>query len=77
MNQALSFRSGLRAANRLLKSACTEGLADPMSRVTERHLTLYRLWATAGAGILVSGNIQVDSGPGGVICVPSWVCIFP
>jgi len=28
--------------------------------VTERHLTLYRLWSSSGAGILVSGNIQVD-----------------
>lgn len=57
---SIALPCGAVAPNRLLKSACTEGLANPDNRVTERHLTLYRLWALSGAGILVSGNILVD-----------------
>tara|TARA_R110002096_G_scaffold133574_1_gene284491 strand:- start:7606 stop:8733 length:1128 start_codon:yes stop_codon:yes gene_type:complete len=31
-----------------------------MNRATERHVRLYRKWAEGGAGILVTGNVQVD-----------------
>ena len=46
--------------NRLFKAAMTEGLADARNRATERHVTLYRRWAEGGAGILLTGNVQVD-----------------
>jgi len=46
--------------NRLCKAAMTEGLADPWGRATDRHVTLYRRWAESGAGLLLSGNIQID-----------------
>jgi len=38
----------------------TEGLADAGNRATERHVTLYRRWAEGGAGLLLTGNVQVD-----------------
>lgn len=38
----------------------TEGVADAHNRATERHVTLYRRWADGGAGILLTGNVQVD-----------------
>ena len=38
----------------------TEGLADARNRATERHVTLYRRWAEGGAGLLLTGNVQVD-----------------
>jgi len=38
----------------------TEGLADSGNRATERHVTLYRRWAEGGAGLLLTGNAQVD-----------------
>jgi len=38
----------------------TEGVADASNRATERHVTLYRRWADGGAGILLTGNVQVD-----------------
>lgn len=38
----------------------TEGLADAENRATDRHATLYRRWATGGAGLLLTGNVQVD-----------------
>ncbi len=38
----------------------TEGVADASNRATERHVTLYRRWADGGAGLLLTGNVQVD-----------------
>jgi len=38
----------------------TEGLAEAANRATERHVTLYRRWAEGGAGLLLTGNVQVD-----------------
>src|SRR5687768_3384237 len=38
----------------------TEGLADPVLRATERHETLYRRWSEGGAGLLLTGNVQID-----------------
>jgi 2,4-dienoyl-CoA reductase-like NADH-dependent reductase (Old Yellow Enzyme family) len=38
----------------------TEGLADALNRATDRHVELYRRWASGGAGALLTGNVQVD-----------------
>lgn len=38
----------------------TEGLADSMNRATEKHVRLYERWAKGGAGLLLTGNVQVD-----------------
>jgi len=38
----------------------TEGVADARNGATERHVTLYRRWAEGGAGLLLTGNVQVD-----------------
>ena len=38
----------------------SEGLADANNHSTPRLETLYRRWARSGAGLLLSGNIQVD-----------------
>jgi len=38
----------------------TEGLADPQLRATPRHETLYRTWSEGGAGLLLTGNVQID-----------------
>jgi 2,4-dienoyl-CoA reductase-like NADH-dependent reductase (Old Yellow Enzyme family) len=38
----------------------TEGLADEWLRATSRHERLYRLWSEGGAGLLLTGNVQVD-----------------
>lgn len=47
-------------ANRLVKSAMSEGIADASNHSTPRLETLYRRWASSGAGLLLSGNVQVD-----------------
>ena len=60
VSTALPLPCGAILPNRLCKAAMTEGLADPWGRATERHATLYRRWAKSGAGLLLSGNIQID-----------------
>ena len=58
--QRLTLPCGATIRNRLCKAAMTEGLADEENRATERHVTLYRRWAGGGAGLLLTGNVQVD-----------------
>ncbi len=56
----LTLPCGAVVKNRLCKAAMTEGLADSGNRATGRHVTLYRRWAEGGAGVLLTGNVQVD-----------------
>ena len=56
----LGLPCGATIKNRLCKAAMTEGLADARNRATPRHVTLYRRWAEGGAGLLLTGNVQVD-----------------
>ncbi len=62
---------GATLPNRLAKAAMTEGLADPMGRPTPELERLYGIWSDGGAGLLLSGNIQIDADhlerPGNVI----------
>ena len=59
---ASSFRlhCGVSLPNRLCKAAMTEGVADARLFATPRHETLYRTWSEGGAGLLLTGNVQVD-----------------
>jgi len=56
----ITLPCGVRLKNRLAKAAMTEGLADEMNRPTQRLETLYRRWAAGGAGLLITGNVQID-----------------
>ncbi len=56
----LKLPCGAVLPNRLSKAAMTEGLADEDNRATDRHAVLYKRWADGGAGMLLTGNIQVD-----------------
>ena len=56
----ISLPCGVRLKNRLVKAAMTEGLGDETNRATPRLETLYRRWAAGGAGLLLTGNVQVD-----------------
>jgi 2,4-dienoyl-CoA reductase-like NADH-dependent reductase (Old Yellow Enzyme family) len=51
---------GARLANRLCKAALTEGLADTMNRATDQLSRLYGRWSQGGAGLIITGNVQVD-----------------
>ena len=56
----LRLPCGAVLPNRLCKAALTEGLADAWNRATGRHETLYRAWSRGGAGLVITGNVQVD-----------------
>lgn len=60
LSQPLKLPCGATLSNRLAKAAMTEGLADVFNRATERHVRLYRRWSEGGAGLLLTGNVQVD-----------------
>ncbi|MCA9027438.1 MAG: hypothetical protein KDA86_19675 [Planctomycetaceae bacterium] len=51
---------GASLPNRLAKAAMTEGLATADGVPTEELARLYHIWSEGGAGLLISGNIQVD-----------------
>jgi len=56
----LRLPCGAELPNRLCKAAMTEGVADALLRATPRHETLYRGWSAGGAGLLLTGNVQID-----------------
>ncbi len=60
LSQSLKLPCGAELTNRLAKASMTEGLGDSMNRATERHVRAYRRWAQGGAGLLLTGNVQVD-----------------
>lgn len=73
----LTLPCGVTLRNRLAKGAMTEGLASPQGLPTPELNRLYQLWADGGAGLLITGNVQIDRDhlerPGNVVidCEPS------
>ncbi len=69
--QTLTLPCGAALNNRLAKAAMTEGLATPQGVPTPELERLYGLWSDGGAGMLLTGNIQVDADhlerPGNVV----------
>jgi 2,4-dienoyl-CoA reductase-like NADH-dependent reductase (Old Yellow Enzyme family) len=60
LSESLTLPCGAKLANRVAKGAMSEGIADVENHFTVRLETLYRRWAKSGAGLLFTGNIQVD-----------------
>ncbi|MGD9471641.1 MAG: NADH:flavin oxidoreductase/NADH oxidase family protein [Novosphingobium sp.] len=56
----LTLPCGAVLKNRLSKAAMTEGIATPDNRATAAHAALYGRWSDGGAGLLITGNVQVD-----------------
>jgi 2,4-dienoyl-CoA reductase-like NADH-dependent reductase (Old Yellow Enzyme family) len=71
LSTPLTLPCGATLPNRLAKGAMTEGLATANGVPTPELERLYRLWAEGGAGMLLTGNVQIDSDhlerPGNVI----------
>ena len=59
--QPLTLPCGAVLPNRLAKAAMTEGLATADGLPTPELNRLYGLWSDGGAGMLLSGNIQIDA----------------
>ncbi len=60
LHSPLDLPCGATVPNRLCKAAMTERLADPHNRATPALERLYRLWGAGGAGLLLTGNVQID-----------------
>ncbi|PKP78589.1 MAG: NADH:flavin oxidoreductase [Alphaproteobacteria bacterium HGW-Alphaproteobacteria-3] len=60
ISSPLTLPCGAVLKNRLAKGAMTEGLGDARNQATGGHVRLYRRWAEGGAGMLLTGNVQVD-----------------
>ncbi|HZH03834.1 MAG TPA: NADH:flavin oxidoreductase/NADH oxidase family protein, partial [Myxococcaceae bacterium] len=57
----LTLPCGLTVPNRIAKAAMTERLAGVNGRANEHHARLFRRFAQGGAGLLITGNVVVDS----------------
>lgn len=60
LQSSLTFPSGARVKNRLMKSAMSEGLATWDNRMTDALIRLYARWADGGVGLLMTGNVMID-----------------
>jgi 2,4-dienoyl-CoA reductase-like NADH-dependent reductase (Old Yellow Enzyme family) len=71
LSEPLTLPCGAVLSNRIAKAAMTEGLADIQGYPTAELDRLYGIWSDGGAGLQISGNIQVDGDhlerPGNVI----------
>ncbi|WP_312963401.1 NADH:flavin oxidoreductase/NADH oxidase family protein [Stutzerimonas nitrititolerans] len=67
----LILPNGSSIPNRIAKAAMEENMADGDQAPSEKLMRLYQAWADGGAGLIISGNVMVDSramtGPGGVV----------
>jgi 2,4-dienoyl-CoA reductase-like NADH-dependent reductase (Old Yellow Enzyme family) len=67
----LLLPNGSSIPNRIAKAAMEENMADAELAPSEQLMRLYQSWAEGGAGLLITGNVMVDSramtGPGGVV----------
>lgn len=60
LNTPLRLPCGETLPNRLAKAGMTEGLSDRYLRATPKLCRLYERWSYGGAGLLITGNVQVD-----------------
>jgi 2,4-dienoyl-CoA reductase-like NADH-dependent reductase (Old Yellow Enzyme family) len=52
--------NGGQLINRLAKASMSEGLATPTNGVSDGLIALYKRWGQRGAGLLLTGNIQIN-----------------
>lgn len=69
--EELILPNGSRIRNRLAKAAMEENMADQQHAPSDRLIRLYQSWAKGGAGLIITGNVMIDSsamtGPAGVV----------
>ena len=68
---SLLLPNGSSIPNRIAKAAMEENMADDDQAPSEGLMRLYQAWADGGVGLIISGNVMIDSramtGPGGVV----------
>jgi 2,4-dienoyl-CoA reductase-like NADH-dependent reductase (Old Yellow Enzyme family) len=61
LQQPFTLPCGVSIPNRIVKSAMSENNADKDGKPSERIIKLYKTWGEGGTGILISGNVMMDS----------------
>jgi 2,4-dienoyl-CoA reductase-like NADH-dependent reductase (Old Yellow Enzyme family) len=61
LQQPFTLPCGVSIPNRIVKSAMSENNADKGGKPSERIIKLYKTWGEGGTGILISGNVMMDS----------------
>ncbi|MBW4612146.1 MAG: NADH:flavin oxidoreductase/NADH oxidase family protein [Desmonostoc vinosum HA7617-LM4] len=61
LNQPLKLLCGAQLPNRIAKAAMNEQLGDSNNAPTPEIVSLYKRWALGGAGLLITGNVMIDS----------------
>ena len=60
IEQSLTLPCGATLSNRICKAAMTEGLAGSTGVPGAALNQLYGIWSDGCAGLLLSGNVQID-----------------
>ena len=61
LSKEFKLPCGAVLSNRIAKSAMSENMANKDNSPSAKLITLYQRWARGGAGLLVTGNVMVDS----------------
>jgi len=61
LQQPFTLPCGVTLPNRFCKSAMSENMADRGGQPSKGILKLYDRWSQSGAGLIISGNVMVDS----------------
>ncbi|MEM8926572.1 MAG: NADH:flavin oxidoreductase/NADH oxidase family protein [Bacteroidota bacterium] len=61
LQEKMVLPNGFVIGNRIAKSAMSENLSNKYHEPTSVLIKVYKKWAQSGAGLLVTGNIMIDS----------------
>jgi 2,4-dienoyl-CoA reductase-like NADH-dependent reductase (Old Yellow Enzyme family) len=61
ISQSLTLPCGAIIKNRIAKSAMSENMASHNHLPTKNFETVYETWANGGSGLLISGNVMIDT----------------
>lgn len=61
LQEEMILPNGVTLRNRVAKSAMSENLSNKHHEPTPVLINAYKIWAQSGAGLLITGNIMIDS----------------
>lgn len=61
LQEEMILPNGVILSNRIAKSAMSENLSNKHHEPTSILINTYKTWAKSGAGLLITGNIMIDS----------------
>lgn len=62
IQDSLRLPCGAELSNRLAKAAMTERFSHGDLKPNHKHFTLYKNWSSGGSGLLLTGNVMLESG---------------